>query len=141
LKNQHVLFGVILFTICGFQLVNSEKSLASRECTVYTDSQLKYSFNKSLFTLKQRQTIYKFIYDNALDQEAILLDLRYLGEHQCQYATILPNKEVRWPTIEDVEFAENLKPEDWFYIENNPKQRYYLLPRGVYTENLTSPVH
>jgi hypothetical protein len=117
-----------------------QEAHATRECTVYTDAQLPFSFNRMLYTSQQRQAIFRFTDQNALDQEAILLDLRYLGEHQCQYAVILPNKQVRWPTVADVEFAENLKPEDWFYMENNKRQRYYLLPRGVYTPNMPHPV-
>jgi hypothetical protein len=137
-KIKQLFLGIVVcITIQGVKIPQAQ---ASKECVVYTDSQFKYSFNQLLFTLNQRQAITQFILDNALNDEAILLDLRYLGEHQCQLATILPNHQVRWPTIEDVEFAENLKPEDWFYIENNSKQRYYLLPRGLYTENLPAPV-
>jgi hypothetical protein len=131
---------LVLFLSSGVFMLIASQVRASRECTVYTNNQLKYSFNKSLYTDQQRKAISQFLYTNNLNEESVLLDLRHLGEHQCSFAVILPKKQVRWPTVEDVEFAENLKPKEWFYLENNPKQRYYLLPRGNYTESLANPV-
>jgi hypothetical protein len=138
LKINDVFFGILV--VSGVSLVLSPQVQASRECTVYTDAQLSYAFNQSLFTSKQKEAIAQFTYTNALEEEAIILDLRYLGEHQCEFAVILPNRQVRWPTTQDVDFAYSLNPEDWFYMENNKRQRYYLLPRGVYTESFANPI-
>jgi hypothetical protein len=131
---------ILMFLMSGgIFILCTPQAHASRECVVHTTNQFKYSFN-SLYTQQQKAAISQFIRVDSLNEESLIIDLRYLGEHQCEFAVIVPNGQVRWPTDEDVEFAENLKPEDWFYIENNPKQRYYLLPRGVYTETLSNPV-
>jgi hypothetical protein len=114
--------------------------LASRECVYYTSNQAHFAYQPSLFSLPQQRYIWNFVHENSLKQEAFLLDLRQFNGARCEFATILPQNKLRWPTPLEQNFGYNLKPENWFYT-SNPRERYYLFERGYLTPELGIPVN